>query len=442
MDWKEKYREKVLAAEDAVKMVKAGDTVRFPMASVPVTLATALAKRRDELKDVKVFHAGPAPLPGVGWWTEKGWEESFQMATEWPNPVCRPGLDQKIVDLLVTDFSLAPKLREEGLREDVWSPDFFLAPVSPPSKEGLCSLGAIRWYTKEYAMAARSFIAEVDPEIPWVPGDTTIAVSEVDYLVEKTVPTARPPMRTSAVEIDDISETIGEQIAELIRDGDTIQMGVGVINLAVASLLEQKNDLGIHSEIITEVMVDLVRKGVVTGKRKTVNQGKAVAAGIPIVEPSYRAYVDGNPLFELRSIEYTNNIGVISSHDNMISINNCLTIDLTGQVASETLGRRIYSAIGGQVCFMIGSMLSRGGRTVMALPSTARKGAVSRIVPTLDAGTAVSIPRSWVDFVVTEYGMVNLLAKTQRQRAEALISIAHPDFRGELGREARKLYWP
>jgi 4-hydroxybutyrate CoA-transferase len=441
MDWKEKYGEKVLTADEAVKLVKSGEMVRFPMASVPVTLATALAGRKDELKDVKIFHAGPAPLQGIGWWSEKGWEESFQMVTEWPNPVSRPGLDQKLVDLLITDFTLAPKLREEGFREDIWSPDFFMAPVSPPNEEGQCSLGTIRWYNKEYAKAARCFIAEIDPDIPWVPGDSAISVSEMDYLVEKTVPTVRPPMRTSAVEIDDVSRTIGEQIVSVIRDGDTIQMGVGVINLAVASFLKEKNDLGIHSEIITEVMVDLVKKGVVTGKRKSVNQGKAVAAAIPILEPSYLEYVADNPIFELRSIEYTNNIGVISSHHNMTSINNCLSIDLTGQMASETLGRRIYSAIGGQVCFMIGSLLSPGGKTIMALPSTAKKGTVSRIVPTLETGTVVSIPRNWVDFVVTEYGMVNLLGKTQRQRAEALISIAHPDFREELKKEARRLYW-
>ena len=441
MDWKETYGDKVLTSNKAVKMVQNGDSVRFPMASVPVSLATALAARKGELKGVRVSHAGPAPLSGIDWWSEKGWEDSFQMVTEWPNPVCRPGLDQNLIDLLITDFTLAGKLREEGIREDLWSPDFYMAPVSPPDEKGLCSLGTIRWYSKEYARAARHFIAEVDPDIPWIPGDSTIPVSEIEYLVEKELPTARPPMRTSAVRIDKVSRSIAEQISTLIRDGDTLQMGVGMINLGVAALLEDRNDLGIHSEIITEVMIDLVRKGVVTGRRKNINRGKAVAAAIPIVDPSYLEYLEGNERFELRSIEYTNNIEVISSHENMISINSCLSIDLTGQVASETLGRRIYSAIGGQVCFVIGSIMSPGGRTVMALPSTARKGSLSRIVPVLETGTVVSIPRSWVDFVVTEYGMVNLLGKTQRQRAEALISIAHPDFREELKREARRLFW-
>lgn len=441
MSWKENYREKVISAEEAVRLIKPGDYVRFPMAATPLTLISALARRRGQLKDVYIAQPGPQPAPGVGWWDEPGWDDSFHVSTEWPDALCRPGIEMKTVEFRPVEYTLARTLREEGSRPDTWTPDFFMCPVSPPNEQGYCNLGQWVWHSDTYARAARTLIVEVDESWPWCYGDTMLSVSEIDYMVEKVVEAPPPVLRRITDDmLDDKVKTIGQYVAELVPDGSTIQMGVGVVSMAAAHYLFDKHDLGIHSELVTEPMMDLWQAGVITCKRKNVNTGKAVATCLSSMDPNYVAMVNKNPFFEFRSVEYTNDIRVISSHDNMVAINTTLAIDLSGQVASETMGPRFYSASGGQISFMMGSMLSRGGRTIIALPSTARKGTISRIVPILEAGTVVTVPRSWVDFIVTEHGLVNLQGKTLRQRAEALISIAHPDFRAELRREAQKLF--
>lgn len=442
-DWREQYKEKVITVEEAVEMVKPGDTVRFPMAVTPISLGAALARRRGKVKDIYVAQANPFPAPGVGWWQEPGWDESFHLSTEYPDLLCRPGLDMKTVELRPIEYTLAKKLRDEGIREDTWSPDFFMVPMAVPNKYGYANFGHWVWYSPQYARAAKTVIAEINEWYPWCDGDTLLPVPEIDYFVETKEEPPKPAVREPLGEMfDETVKSIAQHAVQVVKDGDTIQMGVGAVSMAIGSYLFDRHDLGVHSELITREMLDLYEAGVLTGKYNNVNPGKLVGTCIVAFDPNYIEMVNGNPIFSVRSVEYTNDIRVISAHDNMVSINSALSVDLTGQVCSETMGTRIYSASGGEISFMMGSMLSRGGRTVVVIQSTARKGAVSRIVPLLGPGSVVTIPRSWVDFVATEHGIVNLQGKTLRQRAEALISIAHPDFRVELREEAQKLFWP
>jgi 4-hydroxybutyrate CoA-transferase len=235
-------------------------------------------------------------------------------------------------------------------------------------------------------------------------------------------------------------EVIGEFAASLIRDGDTVQMGIGGISESIGYFLMDKNDLGIHSEIMTVTHVELVKRGVATGQYKTLNKGKAVAA--MVVGSADLAFVNNNPAFELYSVLHTNSLLTIAAQNHQVAVNSTLAIDLTGQAAAEGFGPQMYSGIGGQMTFMMGAMYSKGGRSIMVLPATAKKGQVSRIVPMLEPGSTITTPRQYTDFVVTEFGIVNLQGKTQRQRAEALIDIAHPDFQPELKKAAHKMYWP
>ena len=311
--------------------------------------------------------------------------------------------------------------------------------VSPPDEKGYCSFGNALWYNKDVAKNAKVFVAEVDPTFIRTHGDNWIHVSEIDYLVEETKPfpvgTAAPPEEERGT-----LEVIGEFAASLIRDGDTVQMGIGAISEAIGLFLMDRNDLGIHSELMTASHVELVKRGVATGQYKTMHKGKAVAA--MVVGSADLEYVNNNPAFELYSVLYTNAIPTIAVQNHQVAVNSTLAIDLTGQAAAESLGPQMYSGIGGQMTFMIGAMYSKGGRSIMVLPSTAKKGQLSRIVPMLEPGSTLTTPRQYMDFVITEFGIVNLQGKTQRQRAEALISIAHPDFRPELMKQAKKLFWP
>ena len=436
MTWHEKYKEKVISAEQAAKFVKSGDLVRLPVGRPPVPILKALAKRREQLRDVTIIQCYPVhPFP---LWNEPAWQESFNMVTDYVGVGNREGMRMRLVDFLPIDYPQYAKQLAQG-RTNTWAPDVFFGIVSPPDEKGYCSFGPFLWYSKDLAQTAKLFVAEVDPTFIRTYGDNFIHVSEIDYLVDETEPllvsTPPPPEEEQG-----IIGVIGEYAASLIQDGDTIQMGVGAIPESLGLYLDKRNDLGIHSEIMTVAHVELVKKGIATGKRKTLHPGKAVAAFI--VGAADLEFVNHNPLFELYSVLYTNSVPVIAAQHSQVAVNSCLAIDLTGQVAAESLGPYMYSGIGGQMDFMMGSMYSKGGRSIMVLSSTARKGTVSRIVPRLEPGAIVTTPRTYLDNVVTEFGIANLQGKTQRQRAEALSEIAHPDFRAELRREARKLFWP
>lgn len=437
MGWQQKYGDKIISAEKAAKLVKSGDLVRLPVGKAPIPIMKALAKRNGELRDVTIiqcFPGNPSPL-----WTDPEYQKSFNMVTDYVSDPNRPGIKSKLVDFLPIDYPQYAAQNVAG-RTSTWEPDVFFGTVSPPDDKGYCSFGNLLWYSKELAQNAKLFIAEVDPTLIRTYGDNFIHMSEIDYLVEETesLTVSTPP---ATDEDQPLIQVIGKLAATLIRDGDTIQMGVGPLSESLGLFLESKNDLGIHSEIMTATLVELVKKGIATGNYKSMHKGKAVSSFV--VGSADLEFVANNPAFELYSVLYTNRITTIAAQHSQVAVNSCLAIDFTGQVSAESFGGPLmYSGIGGQMDFMMGSMHSPGGRSIMLLQSTARKGAVSRIVPQLDPGAVVTTPRTYIDNVITEYGIANLQGKTQRQRAEALIEIAHPDFRSELRKEARRLFWP
>ena len=291
-------------------------------------------------------------------------------------------------------------------------------------------------------------LAEVNKNLIRTYGDNFIHVSEIDYFVEHT-PTGRPPGATDMLGRKttgpgEIEKTISQYVASLIKDGDVLEIGVGGAAEWIPQLgaLDNKLDLGWHSENTPRGIPTLIREGVITGKRKTLHPGKAIATAVGGGTKEEMDFINMNPLFEVYGSDYVLSPRVIASNDNIVAINSALMVDLGGQIAAESFGPTTVGGTGGQLAFAIGANLSKGGRSIVAFPSTARDGAVSRIVPFLEAGTIITVPRTLADIIVTEYGIANLRGKTQRERSQELIGIAHPDFRAELGKEARRLYWP
>jgi len=434
--WQTRYKDKLISAAAAAKLVKSGDLVRLHIGKPPIPILDALAKRRGEVENVTVIQC--YPLYSHPFWNEPGYDQSFNLIVDYVGAGCRQGMQKHYVDFMPVDYPQYAKQMEDG-RTNTWEPDIFFGVVSPPDDKGYCSFGNALWYNKDVARKAKLFVAEVDPTFIRTQGDNWIHVSEIDYLVEETqafsLGTPPPPEEERGT-----LEVIGEFAASLIRDGDTVQMGIGGISESIGYFLMDKNDLGIHSELMTVTHVELVKRGVANGKYKSMHQGKAVAA--MIVGAADLQFVDNNPAFELYSVLYTNAIPTIAAQNHQVAVNSTLAIDLTGQAAAESIGPQMYSGIGGQMAFMMGALYSKGGRSIMVLPSTAKKGQLSRIVSMLEPGSTLTTPRQYMDFVVTEFGIVNLQGKTQRQRAEALISIAHPDFQPELRKQAKKMFWP
>ena len=434
--WQHTYKDKLISAEQAAQLVKSDSLIRLHLGKPPIPILDALAKRNGQLENVTVIQC--YPLYGHPIWNEAGYDQSFNMIVDYVAEGCRQGMKKHYVDFMPLDYPQYAKQAEQG-RTNTWNADIFFGVVSPPDEKGYCSFGNTLWYNKDVAQAARCFVAEVDPSFIRTHGDNFIHVSEIDHLVEETKPfpvgTPPPPDEEQGT-----LEVIGEFASSLIHDGDTVQMGIGAISEAIGLFLMDRNDLGIHSELMTASHVELVKRGVSTGKYKSTHKGKAVAA--MVVGGADLEFVDNNPVFELYSVLYTNSLPNIAAQNNQVAVNSTLSIDLTGQAAAESIGPQMYSGIGGQMTFMMGAMYSKGGRSIMVLPATARKGKLSRIRPMLEPGSTLTTPRQYTDYVVTEFGIVNLQGKTQRQRAEALISIAHPDFQPELKMAAKKMFWP
>ena len=312
--------------------------------------------------------------------------------------------------------------------------DVALLHVSPPDAHGFCSLGVSVDIALAAAHAARLRIAQTNPRMPRTHGDAFLHVSEFDAVVDvdEALPEATVPAPS------DVHHAIAAVAAELVVDGATLQLGIGAIPNAIAAALVDRRDLGIHSEVISDGVVDLIHRGVVTGSRKTINRGKVVVA---FLNGSRRLYdfVEYNPMVEMRPVDYTNDTRVILRLDDMVAVNSAIEIDLTGQVCAESLGTRMYSGVGGQMDFLRGAALSRRGQPIVALPATAAGGTVSRIVPTLQPGSAVTTTRAHVHWVITEHGRVNLHGLDIAERAKALIAIAEPRFRDDLEADARRL---
>lgn len=439
MDWQEEYRRKLVTPEEAVAVVKSGDRVAFSYGMEPLALGLALAARVGELQEVKLF----VPSPGRDFpWYEPGWEDSFQIEVGYILPIVRQMVTEKRCDYVVSSLVWA---HEPQVREPV---DVFLVQLSPPDEHGFCSFGASLWDKKAAVNAARTVLAEVNQSLIRTYGDNFVHISEIDYFTEHT-PSGRLPGATDmlgrkTMGPGELEKTIAQNVSILIKDGDTLEIGVGGTAEWIAQLgvLDDKLNLGWHSENTPRGIPTLVREGVINGKRKNRHPGKAVATAVGGGTKEEMDFIHMNPLFEVYSSFYILDPRVISAHDNMVSINSAISIDLTGQIAAESVGPSMVSGSGGQLAFAVGSALSRGGRSITVLPSTAQGGKISRIVSKMEPGTVVTVPRTLTDIVVTEYGIARLRGKTQRQRAQELIAIAHPDFRGELRREAEKLFYP
>ncbi|MDR1945790.1 MAG: 4-hydroxybutyrate--acetyl-CoA CoA transferase [Desulfovibrio sp.] len=316
-----------------------------------------------------------------------------------------------------------------------YDPTVALVQVSPPDKHGYVSLGVAVDQNKASAEHAKVVIAEVNPQMPRCHGDCFLHVSQLTHIVEYDHPMLEIPRPV----ITDVERSIGEHVASLVRDGDCLQLGIGSIPDAAVLFLKDKKHLGIHTEMFSDSVVDLVESGAIDNSAKTLHKGKMVSAFLMGTRRLYD-FVDDNPTVWMFPCDYTNDPFVISRNDNMVSVNSSVEVDLMGQAASDTIGPRQYSGVGGQIDFIRGALASRNGRAILALPSTTGKNnEISKIVPRLAAGTPVTTTRNDVDYVVTEYGVASLRFKTLRQRAEQLINIAHPDFREELRAAMRKM---
>ena len=420
---------RVVPADEAVRGIRSGDQVFVHGgAATPSTLLEALAARATDLRDVGVIHLhteGPAPhlAPEMA--------ASFRHRALFIGGNAREAVNDGRADYVPIFLSDIPELFTSG----VMPLDVALINVSPPDAHGYCSLGTSVDTALSAVIAAKTVIAQLNRAMPRTLGDSFVHVDQIDLGVEVD----QPPHEHATPQIGDVERRIGGFVAELVPDGATLQMGIGSIPAAVALALRDKHDLGIHTELFTDPVLDLVKAGAVTGRAKEINRGKIVSA---FVMGSRRLYdfLDDNPMIEMRPVDYTNDTSVIRRFRRMVAINSALSIDLTGQVSADSIGTRFYSGVGGQMDFMRGAALATEGRAIIALPSTAIGGRVSRIVPVLTEGAGVVTTRAHVRTVVTEYGVAELFGRSVRERAHALIAIAHPDFREELTDAARRLY--
>lgn len=440
-DWHEEYKRKLISAEDAAGMVKSGDKVVFTAGRESFAIGLAIASRMGELQGVEVF----VPSPGYDFgWYDPGWQDSFKITILMPTATCQEAVDARRVDINFGTIFPFSSLEDPDTRP----PDMLLTEVSLPDKHGYCSFGQSLWNKKRHIKGAKLVIAEVNPNLIRTHGENFVHVSEIHYFVEHKSTGGAPGTGSLAgrelKEPEAYLKNIAANVSQVIKDGDTIQIGVGRTTepLVRLGMLNGKKDLGYHSEATPGGIISLIRNGVINGCRKTLNPGIAVVTSLGGGTKDELDWANDNPIFHLVDVEYLEDMRIIAQHDNFVAINNALVIDFTGQIAAEGIGRRILSVAGGQLPFVIGAWLSKGGRSVTVLPSTAQNGQVSRIMPTLPPGTPVTTQRNLADYVATEWGIVRIRGKSVRQRAQALISIAHPRFREQLTEEAKKLFWP
>ena len=445
MDWRQEYERKVISAEDAANLVKSNDYV--VMGSLePLALGLALAARKEELRDVKVYLI--AAGFDLGWYDE-GWQNSFSIILQVPTAVSQEMVERRACDISIDflPFAIPPQNTPEPVRDYI-----YMVAVSPPDEHGFCSFGASLWDKKTRVRNAKMTIAETNPKFIRTYGDNFIHVSEIDYFVEEHVSRGIMPGTGSMGSLggkkqrepEPYLKTMAENVSHLILDGSTLQIGMGrtIEHLVRLGMLNGKHDLGFHSEITIPGIIPLVQAGIINGKYKTLDQGKLVATGVGGGTAEEMQWVNGNPLFHVKEISYVGDSTILAALDNFMAINNILSIDLTGQINAESRGPRVISTAGGQCAFVVGAWLSKGGRSISVLPSTVQtpQGMASRIMPMLPEGTAVTVPRTLADYAVTEYGIAKLKGRTLKQRVNELISIAHPDFRPDLRKEAEKLY--
>ncbi|MCA2001834.1 MAG: 4-hydroxybutyrate CoA-transferase [Chloroflexi bacterium] len=434
MDWKSVYQSRLCSAEEAVRAIKSNHRVFMTgNVSVPQKLLAALVDYAPEVTNVEICQAlSIAPSDYV----KPEMEGHLRVNTLFISANVRKAVQEARADftpVLLSEFTLL-------FKNGILPVDVAMIHVSPPDDHGFCSLGVEVGLSKSPAESAKVIIAEVNEQMPRTLGDAFIHVSRINHLVPVDYPVVELPQ---GGEGDEISQKIGGYIAELMPDGATMQMGIGAIPDAVLNYLDSKKDLGIHSEMFSDGVVRLVEKGVINNSRKTIHNGKIVAGFILGTQKLYH-WVHDNPLCEFHRQEYVNDPFVIAQNERQVAINSAIEVGLPGQGCADSIGHKFFSGVGGQLDFIYGASRSKGGVPIIAMPSTniMKDGTmVSKIVPTLKQGAGVVTSRNHMHYVVTEYGVADLYGKCIRKRVEALINIAHPDFRADLRKKAKELQW-
>jgi 4-hydroxybutyrate CoA-transferase len=435
-NWRAQLGAKLVSPEVAVEHIKSGDRITLSIAQVtPFTLCAALAGRLMEIENVVVNHSAALfnwDLPGIG--------ERFRLESFYLSPIGR-----ELFAAGPAEFVPVSYYREGTLPPGLDNFNVYLLTVSPPDEFGMVNFGDVQIMSKLLSRNADLVIAEIDENSVRICGDNTLHISEIDWFVERTPDAPVPPLVPPPVPEEErmtVEAICGAVARELIPDRATLQVGVGSTSGALMTHLTKHHDLGMQTEIIPWGTTNLVRDGVMTGKYKKLFPGLVVGSGFAVATPRDQLeYANGNPIFQLYDFNFTDDIRLIAREDGLISVNNALAVDLTGQVGSESIGPRMYTGTGGQTAFGIGSTMA-GGKSIVVLPSTAivKGERVSRITPSLLPAAVFTLPRTFVHHVVTEYGIATLKGKSLRERARELIAIAHPDFRAELAIEARRMY--
>jgi len=429
MSWIDDYKKKLVTAEEAVSVIKSGDRVYISgNAATPYVVMGALASRKDELDDVELVHVllmGEDPL------SRPEMEGHFRHNSLFVGPADRKAINEGRADYIPIFLHQIPDL----IYSEQMPLDVAMLHLSPPDEHGFMSLGVEVLASKAAAEKAKIFIAQVNEQMPRILGDSFIHVSRVQKIVE--VSEDLPQLERKP--FSEVERKIGHFVAELIGDGSTLQLGIGGIPDAVLSALKGRRDLGAHTEMVSDGVMEAIEAGIITGAKKTFHPYKVILTFILGSKKLYD-FADNNPIFEAHPTDYTNHPFNISRNDNMVAINSAIEVDITGQVCSDSIGAYIYSGFGGQVDFIRGAAHSKGGKPVIALPSTAKNGEVSRIVPFLKKGAGVVTTRADVKYVVTEYGVAYLHGKNLQERTVALINIAHPKFRPDLIKDAKDRY--
>jgi len=429
MSWVDDYKEKLVTAEEAVSEIKTCDRVYISgNAATPYVLMNSLARRKNKLEDVELVHVlllGEDPL------SKPEMAGHFRHNSLFVGPADRKAINEGRADYIPIFLHQIPNL----IYSEQMPLDVAMLHLSPPDEHGFMSFGVEVLASKAAAERAKKVIAQVNDKMPRVLGDSFIHVSRVQKVVE--ISEELPELKRKP--FSEVERKIGHFIAELIEDGSTLQLGIGGIPDAVLSALKERRDLGIHTEMVSDGVMEAIEAGVITGAKKTFHPNKVILTFILGSKRLYE-FADNNPALEAHPTDYTNHPFNVSRNDNMIAINSAIEVDITGQVCSDSIGTYIYSGFGGQVDFIRGAAHSKGGKPIIALHSTAKNGEVSRIVPFLKKGAGVVTTRADVKYVVTEYGIAYLHGKNLQERTIALINVAHPDFRPGLIKEAKDRY--
>ncbi|MDY6833352.1 MAG: acetyl-CoA hydrolase/transferase C-terminal domain-containing protein [Chloroflexota bacterium] len=491
MDWKEEYKRKLMSPEEAAKLIQSGERVMVAGGSTdqPDIMKSALFARKDELKDVHIYHMCPLKEPG---WLDPGHQDHFKVEiTGYISPIGRSSVTEKRSAFIPVswDFTLK-EMERPGEHRPL---DWHIVTMSPPNKHGYCCLGSSLWLKKEFMKRARKTIGEVNRNVRWVYGDTTVHISQIDHFVEYTpdiisdenlpqalipfepeekrikmyeyasqlLPEMRPMLigifgMLDVAGIESLADTIGlvppkeaEAIAKhvntLIKSGDTFQIGQGSPSAYMHRFgaFEGKEDLGYHGEMTARGVGTMIKEGQINGKRKNCMTGKSIFSSLDGMSPEELEFASENPSIELHPTNWVSSVPVIAANDNMVAIQNGISVDLTGQINAETIyGGMPLNGPGGQPPSQIGALYSKGGRAITVMRASAVGGSVSCIVPQFEPGVVATVPRCYADYIVTEYGIARLMGKSLQERAEQLIAIAHPDFQAELKEEAKRLFWP